>query len=122
MDEQAYVENLRRAWQKRTMQKQENMARLRQDALQKAAAAAAYLKEKYKVTAVYLYGSLVWGKHFSNRSDIDLLVEGFPAERDYWRMLVELEGIAEPLEINIVLGENAKPGLREKARKEGNLL
>lgn len=73
MYDQAYVENLRRAWQKRAIQKRENMERLRRDALQKANAAAAHLKGKYKVTAVYLYGSLAWGKHFSERSDIDLL-------------------------------------------------
>lgn len=42
--------------------------------------------------AVYLYGSLAWGKHFTGRSDIDLLVEGFPREANYWRPLVE-EGI-----------------------------
>jgi len=79
-------------------------------------------KEKYKVKSVYLYGSLARGKHFDHRSDIDLMVEDFPAEASYWRMLVELEEITAPVEVNVVLSEDACPGLRNKARKEGKLL
>jgi len=119
---QEYLENLRRAWQKRARQKKADMEKLREKAFLKAIAAAGHLKKKYKASAVYLYGSLAWGRHFSERSDIDLLVEGFPPKMNYWRMLVELEEITSPLEINVVLSEDAAPGLREKARKEGKLL
>lgn len=116
------IESLRLAWQKRAKQKQEELEKLRRDALLKAAAAAAHLKDRYKVKAIYLYGSLAWGRHFDHRSDIDLLVEGFPAGASYWRMLAELEGITAPIEVNVVLSEDADPGLKEKARKEGKLL
>lgn len=40
----------------------------------------------------------------------------------YWRMLVELEEVAAPFEVNVVLGEDAVPGLLEKVRREGKLL
>lgn len=53
------------------------MEKRRSDALLKAVAAASHLKEKYGVKAVYLYGSLAWGGHYTHRSDIDFLVEGF---------------------------------------------
>ncbi len=116
------IEYLRRAWEKRAKRKQEELNKLRREALLKAAAAAAHLREKYRVKAVYLYGSLAWGDHFDRRSDIDLLVEGFPAEASYWRMLAELEGITAPFEVNVVLSEDASPSLKEKSRKEGKLL
>lgn len=116
---QEYMENLRRAWQKRASQEREDLEKLRRDALIKATAAAAHLKKKYKVNAVYLYGSLAWGRHFSHRSDIDLLVEGFPKKNNYWLMLVELEEITRPYEINVLLSEDATSSLREKARNEG---
>ncbi|MBF7082795.1 nucleotidyltransferase domain-containing protein [Desulfallas sp. Bu1-1] len=119
---QEYLENLRRAWQQRTKQKKEAMEKLRQIAYDKAVAAAGHLKKKYNVSAVYLYGSLARGRHFSERSDIDLFVEGFPAEISYWKMLIELEEITAPLVVNVVLSEDATPGLREEARKEGILL
>ena len=120
--EQEKTKSLRRAWQKRAEREREELENLRRDALLKAAAAAAHLKKKYKVRTVYLYGSLARGRRFDRRSDIDLLVEGFPAGANYWRMLVELEEITSPIEVNVVLGEDASPSLREKARGEGKLL
>ncbi|WP_027364704.1 nucleotidyltransferase family protein [Desulfotruncus alcoholivorax] len=114
--------SLREAWQKRAAREQDEKDKLRRDAMLKAAAAATHLKEKYKVKSVYLYGSLARGTHFDHRSDIDLMVEEFPAEANYWRMLVEMEEIAAPVEVNVVLSEDASPGLRDKARREGKLL
>lgn len=114
--------SLRKAWQKRAVREQDEKDKLCRDAMSKAVAAAAHLKEKYKVKFVYLYGSLARGKHFDRRSDIDLMVEEFPAEANYWRMLVELEEITAPVEVNVVLSEEASPGLRDKARREGKPL
>lgn len=114
--------SLRKAWQKRAVREQDEKDKLCRDDMSKAVAAAAHLKEKYKVKFVYLYGSLARGKHFDRRSDIDLMVEEFPAEANYWRMLVELEEITAPVEVNVVLSEEASPGLRDKARREGKPL
>ncbi len=116
------LENLRKAWEERTAREREALVKLRAEAMSKAVVAAAHLKQKYNVQSVYLYGSLARGTHFDWRSDIDLLVEGFPAEANYWRMLIELEEITTPVEVNVVLSEDASPGLREKARKEGKIL
>jgi len=121
-DEQEYFENLRRAWRERAERAEKEAGERRQLALDKAAAAAEHLKKKYGVRSVYLYGSLVWSRHFTERSDIDLLVEGFPAEKSYWKMLVELEAITDPVEISVVLAEDAAPSLLEKAKREGKLL
>lgn len=115
-------ESLRKAWEKRAMKEQEELIKLRQEALAKASAAATYLKEKYRAKSVYLYGSLAWGTSFDHHSDIDLLVEGFPLKDNYWKMLVELEEITEPIEINVVLSEDASLSLRNKARREGKPL
>jgi len=116
------IKSLRKAWEERAAREQEELGKLRRDAMSKAVAAAAYIKKIYKVKSVYLYGSLARGTHFDRRSDIDLLVEDFPTEANYWRMLVELEKITAPVEVNVVLSEDASPGLREKARKEGKSL
>lgn len=92
---------------------------LRRQALEKSRAAARHLKENYGVRRVYLYGSLVWGGHFTPHSDIDLLVEGLPAEADYWRLLVEVERITAPLPVSVVPVEDALPELRKKVLVEG---
>lgn len=117
-----YLETLRRAWQKRAEQEKEREEKRRREALARAAAAARHLKDKYGARAVYLFGSLVWGRHFTPRSDIDLLVEGFPDADIYWKMHGELEEIAAPFEVSVILSEEAAFGLREKVRKEGKPL
>ncbi len=116
------IKRLRRAWKKKVLRDQEERKNLLNFATSKAVAAAAHLKEKYRVEYVYLYGSLARGTHFDRLSDIDLMVEKFPAEANYWRMLVELEEITAPVEVNVVLSEDAGPELRNKARREGKLL
>ena len=68
---------------------------------------------------MYLYGSLAWGKHFTTHSDIDLLVDGFPKEADYWRALVEAERLAVPFAVSLVLAESASPSLLARATREG---
>ncbi|MEW5762510.1 MAG: nucleotidyltransferase domain-containing protein [Bacillota bacterium] len=118
----AFREELRRAWAERVRRaKREEGARRRQ-AIARAEAAARFLKEKYGVEKVYLFGSLVWGKRFTSCSDIDLMVEGLRQPDRYWRMQVELEELTAPFEVNVVLAEDALPSLREKVRKEGRLL
>ena len=108
--ETSFKEDLRRAWQKRALASRRAGEQRRRAACQKARAAARYLKERYGIEKVYLYGSLAWGPCFGERSDIDLMAEGFPPSAGYWRMLVELEEIASPFKISVVLGEDAVPG------------
>ncbi len=113
------MEEMRAAWRKRAEQAKKDEEQRRRQAMAKAKAVARHLKEKYHVTAVYLYGSLVWGRHFTAKSDIDLLVKDFPPEASFWRMLVEVEAIGHPFEISIVDSVDAFPSLRQKAEREG---
>lgn len=117
--EQDFKEELRQAWAERAAAARQAREQLRETAWQKARAMTQLLKEEYGVRQAYLYGSLAWGPRFDERSDIDLLVEGFPSAAGYWRMLVELERIAAPFEVNVVLAEEARPELREKVKREG---
>jgi len=117
--EQELLESLRRGWQRREAEAKERERKRRELALDKAQKAALHLKEKYGVREVYLFGSLAYGLHFSERSDIDLLVEGFPTEANYWLALAELEEIAIPFPVNVILSEDAFPSLREVARAQG---
>lgn len=90
----------------------------RRDALARAKEVAAFLKDRYAVKKVVLYGSLARG-NFTQHSDIDLYVEGFERAEDYWRMQVEAEEIARPYPLSIVLADDATPSLRREVGKEG---
>jgi len=113
---------LRRAWKERAARREEEEKQRRVQAMEKAKAAARLLKEKYKAERVYLFGSLLWGRHFTERSDIDLLVVGFPRAASYWKMLCDLEEVASPFEVNAVLAEDAFASLKERVFREGKEL
>jgi len=110
------------AWRARRERKvAEEKERLR-TAYEKAKLICGRLKAEYGAKYVYLFGSLAWGKHFSPISDIDLLVEGLPEEVNYWKMLADMEHLAAPFSLQIVLAEDAEKSLVEKVRTEGVLL
>ncbi|QGP92607.1 Polymerase beta, Nucleotidyltransferase [Neomoorella glycerini] len=92
--------------------------RRRAEALARARKVAAWLKEKYDVDGVYLFGSLAWGG-FNSHSDIDLLVKGFKDKNRYWQMQVEAENIAEPFDLNLLCEEEVPESLRRKVAEKG---
>ncbi|HHX25536.1 MAG TPA: nucleotidyltransferase domain-containing protein [Firmicutes bacterium] len=110
---------LREAWQKRAEQEQHKKDLLQKDAVEKAKQAAAFIKERYGASKVYLYGSLAWSRHFDTHSDIDLLVEGFTQPDKYWQMLCEVWKLVSPFPPSVVLAEDACPSLLEKVQKQG---
>ncbi|QGP93656.1 hypothetical protein MGLY_30760 [Neomoorella glycerini] len=113
------VSTMRKAWQRRAEIEKQAAINRRQEALIKARLAASWLKEKYQVKKVYLYGSLAWSEYFTPYSDIDLLVEGFTPKELYWRMWSEVEAITAPFPPSIVLAEDAVPGLLIEVQKRG---
>ena len=87
-------------------------------AWERARAVAAWLRREHGVRQVYLYGSLAWGG-FWEHSDIDLLVEGFPADGDFWAMQAGADHIGAPFPISIIVEEDAVPSLQVKAKAKG---
>jgi len=122
MMDQSKIMEIKATWKKRELRKQELEKTRRDHAWKCAKKAAALLKENYGIKKLWLFGSLVSGKHFTVHSDIDLFVEGFPAEADFWVALGQAENATAPFPLNLILEENARPGIKEKVRKEGVLL
>lgn len=113
------LEEIKRAWQKRKRIKTQEEAERRKKAMEKAHKIAAFLKLKYRVNRVYLYGSLVWGKHFTAASDIDIFIDDFPEDANYWEAIAIVQHIAAPFPVSVVPAGNAGSGLEEKVIKEG---
>jgi predicted nucleotidyltransferase len=113
---------IKSVWKKREQRKQEQERNRRDHAWKCAERVAALLREKYGIKKLWLFGSLVSGKHFTVHSDIDLFVEDFPANADFWVVLGQAEHAAAPFPLNLILEENALPKIKEIAHKEGVLL
>jgi predicted nucleotidyltransferase len=79
------------------------------------------LKVNFRVKKVYIIGSVA--NHTANEySDIDIAVEGLK-DSDYIRALTMLyETVPSDLEINLIPLENAFESLRQKAKKDGELI
>jgi len=84
--------------------------------MERARRIANLLKVRYSASAVTLYGSLA-ETCFHDRSDIDILVEGFIGR--YWEMYVMADEIAGPFDLSIVCIEDAQDTLIEYARERG---
>jgi len=86
-----------------------------------ASRCAELLGDKYKVKKVILIGSLVSGK-VHEKSDIDLVVEGLPAEI-YIKSLTELYDLLPAgIDVNLIPFEDAFETLRQKALQKGEVL
>ncbi|MDD2715586.1 MAG: nucleotidyltransferase domain-containing protein [Candidatus Wallbacteria bacterium] len=79
-----------------------------------------FLREKYCVKRVILFGSLANG-NFRPDSDIDLLVEGLPPHL-FIKASAEVSDLVDDVEINLVPYERAYESLKTLALAEGKTL
>jgi len=86
-----------------------------------AHSAAALLKEQFGAKRVLLFGSLARDEAAHHRSDIDLAVEGIPAQ-DFWGAWAALDELGPEFEIDLIDLETSPLRLQLKIEQEGILL
>jgi predicted nucleotidyltransferase len=84
------------------------MKQRQKEGLDVAKKCANFLKEKYGVTKVILFGSLLNYEKITPNSDIDLAVWDLP-EKDYFRAVGFLLEIADNFSIDLVEIQNVRP-------------
>ncbi len=80
--------------------------------------AADLLKERFGVRRVVLFGSLADDVWFRTDSDVDLAVEGLPAE-DYWDAWRLLEDVIRERPVDLIEIERAGEALRQVIERYG---
>jgi predicted nucleotidyltransferase len=80
--------------------------------------AAHLLREEFGATRVIAFGSLVHNAWFGSRSDIDLAVEGIPAEA-FWRAWCALDRLDPAVNIDLIAIEAASDSLRDEIVHQG---
>ncbi|MEE4356340.1 MAG: nucleotidyltransferase domain-containing protein [Desulfococcaceae bacterium] len=108
------------ARRKMLREKQEQKHR-REKSLVLAKKAAEMLKEKFGAKQVFLFGSLSRNTVYDRLSDIDLAVSGMDG-RAYYRAVSRLLDMEPETEFDLVMLENALPGLLQQIQKEGKEL
>jgi predicted nucleotidyltransferase/uncharacterized protein YutE (UPF0331/DUF86 family) len=86
----------------------------REEAYKIAQQCAQFLKERFNVQNVYIFGSVVGDGIWHKRSDIDIAVEGLPSDK-YFRALVDAsELIPSELDLDLITLETAPTRLKER--------
>lgn len=84
------------------------MKQRQQEGLEIARKGANFLKQKYGVTKVVLFGSLLNAEEMTPYSDIDLAVWGLP-EQDYFKAVGFLLELANDFPLDLVEAQNVRP-------------
>jgi predicted nucleotidyltransferase len=88
----------------------------REEAYKIAQQCAQFLKERFNVDNVYIFGSVVGDGIWHKRSDIDIAVEGLPPEK-YFRALSDIsELLPLGLDLDLITIENAPTKLRDRIK------
>jgi len=119
---QSEKDAIKATWAKREKEFAANKQRYRNEALYNAMKVCKFLKTKYGVKDVFLYGSLAKDDCFDTHSDIDIYITGWNQEDQFWIMFSQVEAIAAPYPLSIVTEREASPSLKEIVYKEGRLL
>ncbi len=110
------IEEIRKKHRAIEQKKKQDTGLRKQKALKAAKEVATMLKEKYGVSNVVLYGSLVNGK-FDDYSDIDLYVENL--NEDYFAAFHEAQMIAGDIEVSIACSTDVVESLYKNIQQNG---
>ncbi len=109
-----HIEWLRRSSTRRRPLLEARLAR----AWQTARRAAQLLRERYAVSRVRVFGSLVYPDQFHARSDIDLAVEGLTVH-NYWDALADILFIDAEIRVDLVDSDICPPAIWAIVEREG---
>lgn len=104
-------------WQQRAQQERQRLEARRQSAIQEAKRIARFLSEITGVSKVVGIGSTFDPERFSERSDIDLVVFGLPANA-YFSTLGQIMMMTK-FEVDLIPDESATALLKQRVAEEG---
>ena len=112
------ISTYRRHAQQRRQQELPEIERRRERAWEAARMAARVLKEKFGVTRVVVFGSLVRDAGFTRWSDVDIAAWGLALE-DTFRAIGVIMDLDTEVPVNLVDVNTASPPLLEAIEREG---
>lgn len=80
--------------------------------------AAQLLRQRYGVTRVRVFGSLLHPSQFHAESDVDLAVEGLAVD-DYWDALADVLFLDKQITVDLVDPDLCPPAIWEIVEREG---
>ncbi len=109
--------NLSRRQQQRSTRVQQRLRQARID----FANIVQHIIDRYHPVRIYQWGSLIDASHFSERSDIDVAVEGILDAREFFALLRDAAAMTE-LPVDVVQLETIHPVYAESIRSRGKII
>lgn len=106
------------SWLRQSISHSHDCEELYKHAWEVAQKAADLLRNRYGVSRIRVFGSLVHKDNFHPGSDIDLAVEGLKSS-DYWKALSSVLFLDDKLTVEIVDRAICRPELWEVVEREG---
>ena len=75
----------------------------------------------YRVRRIWQWGSLLHERHFSERSDIDIALEGVTSPADYFAIIADAEARTE-MAVHVVELDKLHPAFAESIRAQGRVV
>lgn len=107
-------------WRKRISAEIEHCKQLQRQARNDAKRMACSLTDNFPCERIYLIGSTAREGEFTERSDIDLVIEGLPPEV-YFRASATISKLTN-FKVDLIPYENANSLIHRKIQEEGVLL
>ena len=80
-----------------------------------------HLWRTYRLTRIWQWGSLIHERHFSERSDLDIAVEGADSPATFFAIIADAEARTE-LPVHVVELDKLHPAFAEWIRASGRLV
>lgn len=106
---------------RRRREREQALAARQERAWEIAREVAGLLRRDFGATRVTLIGSLARGKHFHERSDVDLIAWGV-SESAYFKALAVLLSLDSDFSFDLITAESAPPIILEAVERDGKEL
>jgi predicted nucleotidyltransferase len=112
------LERYRATRRRREIEHREWQCAVKQDAMQSAERVAQFLKDRFGVECVMLFGSVAEDEVLGPRSDLDVAVKGLSAMA-YYRAVARVQSFAARGRVDLVRLEQCSPSLRRTIEEQG---
>ena len=113
-------QSYKRAWEKRNQEEAEHNRHRSDQARRDACKIAEYLGEKYQVSRVFLFGSVLKDGDFSGKSDLDIGVVGLK-KSDFYKALADISQLTE-FNIDLKPLEDCSEVFAKQVKEQGEFI
>lgn len=113
-------QSYKKAWKKRNQEEAEDNCHRSHKARRDGRKIAEYLGKKYRVSRVYIFGSVLNEGDFNGKSDLDIAVVGLK-KSEFYKALADISQLSE-FSIDLKPLEDCSEEFKKRVKEQGEVL